>query len=40
MEKKANTNNVFDKISVADAHKRGTILKHKYKNVFDKLAKM
>lgn len=35
-----NTKNVFEKISVADAEKRATILKRKYKNVFDRLAKM
>ncbi len=40
MKKKTNAVNILEKMSVADVEKRATLLKRKYKNVFDRLSKL
>ncbi len=40
MKKKTNTSIVLERMSVVDVEKRAAILKRKYKNVFDRLAKL
>lgn len=40
MKKKTSSINPLEKMSVADVEKRAILLKRKYKNVFDRLAKL
>lgn len=40
MEKKISSTNILEKMPIYNVEKRAIILKRKYKNVFDRLAKL